>query len=96
MSLIGTRDAAPSWGLVRRRQAATPLWRLARDATVRVQAGRAGIELLCEAGTLLVTRAGDQEDHVLQPGDRIRLSRRDHAVIWALREAIASAVPLAP
>jgi hypothetical protein len=95
MSLIGTWDAAPSWGLVGRREVATPLWRLPRDATVRVEAGRAGIELRCEAGTLLVTRAGDPEDHVLETGDRIRVSRRDRAVIWALSDATASAVPLA-
>jgi hypothetical protein len=92
---IGTWDASPSWGLVGRCDAATPMWRLARDATVRVGAGRAGIELRCEAGTLLVTRARDPEDHVLEAGDRIQLSRRDQAVIWALRDATASASPLA-
>jgi len=95
MSFIGTWDASPSWGLVGRREAATSMWRLARDAAVRVEAGR-GMELRCEVGTLLVTRAGDLEDHVLEAGDRIRLSRRDRAVVWALREATASAVPLAP
>lgn len=94
MSLVAGMRAAPSWGLVGRAEAATPVWRLPADTTLRVEAGRRGVELRCEAGTLVVTRAGDLEDHVLEAGDRIRLWRRDMAVVWALRAAVASAVPV--
>lgn len=95
MSLIGSWDASPWWGLGGGSAAAsTPLWRIARDATLRVKPGRGGLELRCEAGTLVVTRAGDPEDHVLEAGDRIRVVPRDQAVVWALSDAAASAVPL--
>ncbi len=95
MSLIGSWDASPWWGLVGLRGEAAPLlWRLARDATRRVEARRGPVELRCEAGTLVVTRAGDPEDHVLEAGDRLRVARRDRAVVWALSDAAASAVPL--
>lgn len=41
-------------------------------------------------GTVLVTQEGDQEDHVLEPGDELLLGRRGRAVAWAFTDATLS------
>ncbi len=64
------------------------VWELARDATVRLPRGRNGIVARVERGTLLVTQAGDPEDHVLGPGDELRLPRGGLAVAWALTPSV--------
>lgn len=60
---------------------------LAPDATLRLRCGRIERSLKVEAGCLLVTREGDLDDHVLGPGDELRLSGRGLAVAWALTAA---------
>ena len=57
---------------------------LARDQVFRLPGGRAGSWIRVEAGSVLVTREGDPEDHVLQAGAEIRLPGRGLAVAWAL------------
>ncbi len=48
-------------------------WNLAMDETVRVPAGGQGVLLRAERGVVLVTQAGDAEDHVLTSGEELRL-----------------------
>jgi hypothetical protein len=43
-----------------------------------------------ERGTVLVTREGDREDHVLEAGDELVLPRRGTAVAWAFTPAAVS------
>lgn len=65
-------------------------WDLAENAVMRVS--RRGIALVVrvERGTVLVTRQGDLEDHVLEPGDELVLPRGGLAVAWAFTEATIS------
>lgn len=65
-------------------RAGNEVWELAQDATLRLPRGRNGIVVRAERGNLLVTQAGDLEDHVLGPGDEVRLPRGGLAVAWAL------------
>ena len=67
---------------------------LARDATLRLRAGGAGLVLRATSGCVLVTREGDRDDHVLEPGEELRLEGRGLVVAWALapsRLAVAGA-----
>ena len=57
---------------------------LAENATLRLPPGRSGVVVRVERGSLLVTQEGDPEDHVLGPGDEVRLPRGGLAVAWAL------------
>ncbi len=55
--------------------------------------GRAGSVVRVHGGTVLVTQEGDREDHVLEPGDELRLRRRGRAVAWAFTDATISLCP---
>ncbi|HET7796073.1 MAG TPA: DUF2917 domain-containing protein [Rhizobacter sp.] len=44
---------------------------------------------LVACAKLWLTRSGDLDDHVLHPGERVRLDRGDDIVIEALRQAPA-------
>lgn len=57
---------------------------LARDEVVRLPRWREGTSLHVESGVVLVTREGDELDHVLEAGDEVHLPRRGLAVAWAL------------
>lgn len=59
-------------------------WELERDATLRLAAGREGILLRAERGTVLVTREGDAEDHVVVPGEPLLVTGKGLVVAWAL------------
>jgi hypothetical protein len=59
-------------------------WSAARDETRRLARGPEGLEVLVQAGCLLVTRAGDHEDHVLGPGELLRVTGPGLVVAWAL------------
>ncbi len=72
---------------MRRAGAGQGVHELARDATLRLRAGRAQVALRVTAGCVLVTREGDPEDHVLGSGDELRLSGPGLAVAWALSPA---------
>ena len=52
-----------------------------------VPLGRFGGELAVVAGSVWLTRDGDPADHVIERGERIRVSAADHAVIEALHPA---------
>jgi Protein of unknown function (DUF2917) len=57
---------------------------LATRATLRVDPHRKGVVLRAERGLLLVTQAGDPEDHVLAAGGELRLTGRGLVVAEAL------------
>lgn len=60
---------------------------LAANATLRVEPGRYGVVLRAERGLAMVTQAGDPEDHVLVPGEVLRLPRGGLVVAQALTPA---------
>jgi hypothetical protein len=64
---------------------------LPRDATLRL--GRGGIVVRAQRGTVLVTQAGDRDDHVLEAGDELLVPRGGLAVAWALTAAELRVVP---
>ncbi len=57
---------------------------LGRDQVLRLPGGRDGAWVRVEHGTVVVTREGDPEDHVLQAGTELRLAGRGLSVAWAL------------
>jgi len=67
-----------------RHEARTQQLDLATDATLRIPHGRGGTVVRVECGLLVVTREGDPEDHVLQPGMELRLPVSGRSVAWAL------------
>jgi Protein of unknown function (DUF2917) len=69
-------------------------WDLERDATLRLHA-RDGISIRALRGTLLVTREGDAEDHVLEPGEELNVTGRGLVVAWALAPSSFAVAPLA-
>ena len=58
-----------------RSERSTGCWDLVLDATVRIQPRRHGAILRAERGVVLVTQAGDPEDHVLAAGQELRVPR---------------------
>jgi len=60
------------------------------NATLRLPRGRCGSLVRVERGTVMVTRQGDLDDHVLGPGDEIRLPPAGLAVAWAFTPAIVA------
>lgn len=62
----------------------TGSWDLPKDATLRVHPGRSGVILRADAGLLHVTQSGDLEDHVLSPGEELRLPHGGLVVAFAL------------
>ena len=67
-------------------------WELPENAAVRLPSGT-GIFVRAERGTVLVTQEGDFDDHVLEPGDELVLSRPGLAVAWAFTDATLSVHP---
>ncbi|MCM2332562.1 MAG: DUF2917 domain-containing protein [Anaeromyxobacteraceae bacterium] len=57
---------------------------LPRDGTVRLPPGRGETVVRAVLGTVVVTREGDAEDHVLTPGAELRLPPAGLAVAWAM------------
>jgi hypothetical protein len=62
-------------------------WHLDRDATLRLAADRGGIVVRVDRGTVLVTREGDPEDHVLEEGEAVLIAGKGLVVAWALTSA---------
>ena len=60
---------------------------LERNAAWSAEVGRAGLEVRCAVGALLVTMEGDPADHELSPGEAFVASRRGRLVVWALEVA---------
>lgn len=52
--------------------------------------------LVCEAGELWVTLDGDDEDHVLRPGERLVVAANASVIVSATREAVLRVVASAP
>jgi hypothetical protein len=57
---------------------------LARDETLRIPHRGGTAVIRVERGVVLVTRAGDLEDHVLERGMELRVSAPGLLVAWAL------------
>jgi signal transduction histidine kinase len=72
--------------------ASTPTARLelAENQVIRLPRRHGATVVRVERGTVLVTRGGDREDHVLEPGDELVLPRGGVAVAWAFTSAIVS------
>jgi len=70
--------------LGRTKSLAPETWLAERDQTRRLWPGRSGLALRVLGGRLLVTQAGDPEDHLVGPGGRLVLEGRGLAVAWAL------------
>jgi hypothetical protein len=69
----------------------TPVaWDLAENAAMRVSRRGVAVVVRVDRGTVLVTRQGDLQDHVLEPGDELRLPRGGLAVAWAFTDATIS------
>ena len=60
---------------------------LPRDATLKFQPERQRGCVTALHGTLLVTQAGDPDDHVLVKGESFRAAPRGLVVVWALSDA---------
>jgi hypothetical protein len=62
-------------------------WDLAENAAARVSRARTAVLVRVERGTVMVTREGDLEDHVLERGDELLLPAGRLAVAWAFTPA---------
>jgi DUF2917 family protein len=71
------------------RTTTSEMWELPENAALRLPAGT-GIVVRVERGTVLVTQEGDFDDHVLEQGDELVLSRPGLAVAWAFTDAALS------
>jgi hypothetical protein len=60
---------------------------LAADGVKSVHVGRAPLAFTVLSGEVLLTAAGDHEDHVLGAGEVFRSERRGHHVVYALSPA---------
>ncbi|HEY6098871.1 MAG TPA: DUF2917 domain-containing protein [Anaeromyxobacter sp.] len=65
-------------------------WDLAENAAMRVSRRGVAVVVRVERGTVLVTRQGDLEDHVLEPADELLLPGGGLAVAWAFTAATIS------
>jgi hypothetical protein len=69
---------------------------LARDETLRVPRRGGTAVIRVERGVVLVTRAGDVEDHVLERGMELRVSEPGLLVAWALEPSTLRLTGAAP
>lgn len=63
---------------------------LAENAAMRVSRRGAPVVVGVQRGTVLVTRKGDIEDHVLERGDELFVPGGGLAVAWAFTDATLS------
>jgi hypothetical protein len=52
-----------------------------------VRAVRPGATLFCDTGILWVAQAGDHQDYVLLPGQKMIVSKRGKVLVEAMRDA---------
>ena len=69
---------------------------LARDETLRIPLRGRAVVVRVERGVVLVTREGDVEDHVLEPGMELRVSGPGLVVAWALEPSTMRVTGEAP
>jgi hypothetical protein len=69
---------------------------LDRDATLRIPRRRGTALIRVERGVVLVTRAGDLEDHVLERGMELRVSGPGLVIAWALEPSTVRVGEAAP
>lgn len=65
-------------------------WELDENAAVALPHGPAASVVRVHRGTVLVTQAGDLEDHLLEGGQELVLRPRGRAVAWAFTAASVS------
>lgn len=53
----------------------------------RINKVKRGSTLFCDDGVLWVTQAGDRNDYILRPGDKMVVSSRGKVLVEAMREA---------
>ncbi len=68
----------------RRGAARTGAWELAENQAFRLVPGRDGVAIRVNSGCLVITQEGDPEDHVLLPGEGLRMTGREAVVAWAM------------
>ena len=68
----------------RRGAARTGAWDLAENQAFRLIPGRDGVVIRVNSGCLVITQEGDPQDHVLLPGEDLRMSGIDAVVVWAM------------
>jgi hypothetical protein len=61
--------------------------RMPRHAYQRMDSLKRGSTLVCETGILWVTQTGDRHDYILQPGQKLVVSRRGKVLVEAMRDA---------
>jgi len=61
--------------------------RMPRRAFQRMDGIRPGSTLICDTGILWVTQAGDRQDYVLQPGQKMTVTKRGKVLVEAMRDA---------
>ena len=66
------------------------LWTLAKNAAIPLPRSRSPKLVRVERGTVLITREGDPDDHILVTGDELLLEVRGLAVAWAFTDAAIS------
>jgi hypothetical protein len=90
------RPGAPVQGREERVRLRSGASRQEREERVRLATGDTwglhvhggeALALTCEDGQLWLTCEGDSRDHVLHPGQTVRLGRPGHVVVQALRPA---------
>ena len=53
----------------------------------RINTVKPGSTLLCDTGVLWVTQAGDHQDYVLMPGQKMTVTKRGKVLVEAMRDA---------
>ena len=61
--------------------------RMPRRAFQRIDGIKPGSTLFCDAGILWVTQAGDRQDYVLLPGQKMTVTKRGKVLVEAMRDA---------
>jgi len=81
---VETDETMTSKTMVARKQRWVLRKDMERDAVLRLPRPGRGAVVVVERGVVLVTRKGDLEDHVLQPGMELPLDGHGLVVAWAL------------
>lgn len=61
--------------------------RMPRRAFQRMDGVKPGSTLLCDTGVLWVTQAGDRQDYVLLPGQKMIITKRGKVLVEAMRDS---------